>query len=157
MQNQAEVCGKGRSDSRNRPGYLISWGFCFNTNDGYSNQNLAVLESMLIGNPIPIQDVWLDKKVSMYPLKIFSQPPRNIRDVLPTEYLPDGTGIAFNEAAFTPYFAEGNMSDLLRASRKKGEHEYQERLRKEEANKLERERQQKLNGNGDSATKVEPM
>lgn len=118
LQNQTEVCKSGKSNEENRPGFLISSGFCLSTlpeDDG--PKTLALLESMVLGQPIKVDLKFLERPVSVYPMKFFNSPPSNILPMMPTGFDTFGETAMFNDTAYAPFFAEGSISDVLRADR----------------------------------------
>lgn len=131
MQNQTEVCKNGQYNEENRPGFLISSGFCFSTlpeEDG--PKTLAMLESMMLGQPVKVDLKFLERPVSVYPMKFFNAPPTNILPLLPTEFDANGESAMFDNAAYATFFAEGSMSDVLRADRmEKAYNEYRNTIR----------------------------
>lgn len=118
FQNQDQLCKNGRWDEGNRKGFLISSGVCLNIDGSLQKTNgeLRMLELLVAGQPIDIGLAHLERPVSVYPLKFFNSPPKNITPFMPTSYDPQGEALAFNDSAYSPYFAQGSMTDIARAT-----------------------------------------
>lgn len=117
VQSQDELCKNGFWSDDNRKGYLISSGICLKADrsDRQTNAELRVLEMLVLGQPVEIGQRHLERPVSIYPLKFLNSPPKNISLFMPTSYDPRGEVQSFNDSVFSPYFAEGTMSEIARA------------------------------------------
>lgn len=115
-QNQKELCKNGANADDNRPGFLISQGFCLSDKPGSPDaRTLDMLETMLQGRPVALDMKFAEQRISVYPLKFFTTPPKEAMPLAPTDYDADGTATAFNEAPYSPYFAEGSINSVMRA------------------------------------------
>ncbi len=117
FRNQDSLCKHGRWDEANRKGFLISSGVCLNIDGSLQKTNgeLRMLELLVAGQPIEIAQAHLERPTSIHALKFFNSPPKNITPFMPTSFDPNGEAIAFNDSAYSPYFAQGSMTDIARA------------------------------------------
>lgn len=130
MQNQETVCRKGKTDDENRPGYLISSGFCLDLETGGDGRkNLEILETMALGKAIVIDQKFSKKTVKLYPMKFFNEPLSSIAPLVPTRYTDDGRFSDFSASAYSPFFAEGSIADISEELRLEDAHNAAETLR----------------------------
>lgn len=130
VQNQAELCKSGNFSEKNRPGFLGSSGFCMSTSPGSDAMGtLRILEMALIGEPIQVVQSELTEPVSVYPLKIFNQPPREMLSLVPTAFDEEGRGSVYNDTAYSPYFAQGSMTALVTAQRNEDRRLHEEAIK----------------------------
>jgi hypothetical protein len=116
ISSQSELCRTGDYSTQNRPGYLFSTGYCLERhNSDVDRKAIAIVETLIAGQPIEVEQYFLEKKTTVDVVKFILEPPSNILPLMPTAYTFDGAPLAVENSAYEKYFGSGSMLDVLRA------------------------------------------
>lgn len=116
LSSQAELCRTGEYSSRNRPGYLFSTGYCLDSKKSeHDRKSIAIIETLIAGKPIEVEQTFLDKKTTIDVVKFISEPPSNILSLMPKTYTFDGVPLTVENQAYERYFGTGSMLEILEA------------------------------------------
>lgn len=114
--SQNELCRTGSHTTQNRPGYLFSTGYCLEKhNIDNDRKAIAIIESLVAGQPIDVEQTFLEKKTTVDVVKFILEPPTNILPLMPTSYTFDGAPLKVENSAYEKYFGSGSMLDILQA------------------------------------------
>lgn len=118
MDNQDELCPEGSSrylESNQRRQFLFGTGICVSEGPiNHEARNLEILESILNGHPVKIEQAFVQKPVVVDFFKILNQPPANVSAFFPASYDASGDPTSFDDKSFSPY-VDGSATDLYRA------------------------------------------
>lgn len=122
-QSQDEVCKNGDYTPRNRPGYLLAFGFCIRNSDfAEFEKTTATLEALVQGKPISIGQRF-SKNQSIDIKKFINQPPESILPLMPTGFTFDGEMLAADDSAYQRYLGVGSITTLFYAQEKERQYD----------------------------------
>jgi hypothetical protein len=122
-QNQQEVCKHGDYNPRNRPGYLMAFGFCIRKADLEEHEKAtATLEALVQGKPISIGHRFV-KGETIDVKKFIASPPESILPLMPTSFTFDGEMFGADDSAYQKYFGVRSMTAVLLAQEKERQYD----------------------------------
>ena len=123
MQNQRDVCKHGDYSAKNRPGYLMAFGFCIRKADlAEHEKTTATLEALVQGKPVSIGQRFIkDETIDIK--KFITSPPESILPLMPTSFTFDGEMLGADDSAYQKYFGIGSISALFVAQEKERQYD----------------------------------
>ncbi len=112
IENQDELCDSGKSRDRQSTGLCVQKGPI-----NHEARNLELLETLMLGHPVQIDQSLLASPVKVHVMKIFNEPPASISSFFPVEYDEVGDPVRFNDRSYSPFFTEGSANTLWTAHR----------------------------------------
>lgn len=123
QQNQKEVCKYGDYSPRNRPGYLMAFGYCIRKRDVSEHEKTtATIETILQGKPVEIGQRFL-KGGKIEVKKFIDAPPDSVLPLMPTGFTYDGEMLEADDLSYQKFLGIPSINAVFHAQEKERQYD----------------------------------